>query len=297
MKRLLPVALLLVAIALFAWWWFGTVGAPNPPAVPTAGGSEGHTRSEPPAPGARPATAVQQPDAPPPSNDDQDQDDADHESTELLHEALDEEDFDVVCRIEPALREAEAYLAVGEPDSLDGRRVRVLMGHALVPLLEGPGEGWLSVAGYAPTPVSWGEATPEDPASCEPDPVVLEPGSAAITGVVRHQEGGRPARKAWVEGCGGMSMTDEEGAYFMTVVPGPCRVLALRSDGMLHTRGPAVDVVAREGTDLVVDLEIPASARRAWARRCGRSTRAWSWIGCWRAAPRTTWASRPATSS
>ena len=169
---------------------------------------------------------------------------------------------DVICALDPAIDEGRAYLAVGEPGSFKGRLLQVVLGDAYLPLLdERGGEGWLSVEGYGPTPVRWTAPTEDGPGRCLGEPVTLREGGTVITGTVRHADGGAPARNAWVEGCGGLGMTDEDGAYYMEVVAGPCAVMALRQDGQLRTIGPAAEVVAKAGVDTVVDLEIPGFPR------------------------------------
>lgn len=175
----------------------------------------------------------------------------------------DDPDIHVVCAIDPALDEARAYLAVGETTGFNGRMVQVLLGDAYLPFLvdEATAEGWLSVEGYAPTPVRWSRPTDGGPGRCLGEPVVLREGGTVLTGVVRHAEGGDGAAGAWVEGCGGLGMTDADGHYYMEVAAGRCTVLAMRQDGMLRTKGPAVEVSPREGEDTVVDLVIPGFKR------------------------------------
>lgn len=179
----------------------------------------------------------------------------------------DNPDVHVICAIDPALDEARAYLAVGEPGSFNGRMVQVILGEAYLPFLAGeaaPADapaGWLSVEGYAPTPVRWSVPTDRGPGRCLGEPVVLREGGTVLTGVVRHAEGGDPAAGAWVEGCGGLGMTDADGHYYMEVVAAPCTVLAMRQDGMLRTRGPAEEVSPVAGEDTVVDLAIPGFKR------------------------------------
>jgi membrane-associated protease RseP (regulator of RpoE activity) len=78
---------------------------------------------------------------------------------------------------------------------------------------------------------------------------------------VRHEEDGRPAPGAFVEGCGGLGRTDADGHFYLEVLPQPCRVLAMRQDGRLRTRGPMVEVHPKEGVDTVVDLVLPGVKR------------------------------------
>ncbi len=170
-------------------------------------------------------------------------------------------DVHAICELDPPLQEASAYLAVGEHSGFNGRRVPVVLGRAYLPHLEGAGEGVLAVEGYAPTPVRWTAATADAPGSCAPAPIRLEAGATAVTGTVTHEGSGEPARRAWVEGCGALADTDADGGFYMQVVPGPCRLLAMRQDGSLRTVSPMVEVVPVEGEDVVVDLQIPGWPR------------------------------------
>ncbi len=171
-------------------------------------------------------------------------------------------DYHAVCDLEPPLAQATAYLAVGDPAEFNGRRVAVVLGRAFLPILEaGTGTGLLTVEGYAPAQISWEAVHGGTPGGCTPDPVSLEPGGTVILGRVSHEGSGEPASSAWVEGCGGLANADEDGVYYMEVVPGPCRVLAMRQDGQLRTIGEPVEVTPQEGQDLVLDLEIPGYRR------------------------------------
>jgi len=171
-------------------------------------------------------------------------------------------DYHAVCTLEPPLAQAQAYLAVGDPSVFNGRRVAVVLGRAFLPILEeGPGAGLLTVEGFAPVSIQWDAVHGGTPGACTPDPVELLPGGTVILGRVSHQGGDEPASSAWVEGCGGLANADEDGVYYMEVVPGPCTVLAMRQDGQLRTMGAPVDVVATAGQDLVLDLELPGYRR------------------------------------
>ncbi len=173
-----------------------------------------------------------------------------------------DQDYHAVCNLQPALAEAQAYLAVGDPSQFNGRRVPVVLGRAFLPILEeGPGAGLLTVEGFAPLEIRWLAAHGGQPGGCQPDPLLLQPGGTVITGRVTHEDSGDPASRAWVEGCGGLANADEDGAYYMEVVPGPCTVMAMRQDGQLRTLSQPVEIVAEEGRDLVLDLELPGFRR------------------------------------
>ncbi|MCB9791261.1 MAG: PDZ domain-containing protein [Alphaproteobacteria bacterium] len=257
-RRVAWFAVPLVAIALW-WLWPGEDAALAPPAAPSSEAPAARELARAEAPDARPTAP---PDPEDPSAEASTKTDKSQEQLVELQAALTADPrTHAVCELDPALPLAEAYLAVGEPGSFNGRVVQVVLGQAFLPLLEGPGEGWLTVEGYGPTPVSWTASTEAGPGRCSPEPITLQPGGTVITGTVTHEHGGAPARGAWVEGCGGFARTDADGAYYMEVVPGPCQVMAMRQDGMLRTVGEAAQLQAKQGEDQVVDLVIPGFAR------------------------------------
>ena len=166
------------------------------------------------------------------------------------------------CRLEPALAAGAGHLVVGDPDEIpyDGRLVSVADGVARLPFVEDADEGWLAIEGYAPVAVRWSGGADGVPARCSPNPVVLEPGTAWITGHVTHAAG-EPEGRVFVEGCGNQARTDEEGHYAMTVRPGTCVLGAFRRDGLLVAQAQAAEVHPRSGDELVVDFELPALPR------------------------------------
>lgn len=171
-------------------------------------------------------------------------------------------DFHAICNLEPPLAQTLAYLALGDPGEFNGRRVPVVLGRAFLAHLEqGSGTGLLTVEGFAPVSIAWEAAHGGTPGGCTPDPVQLLPGGTVILGRVTHEGSGEPASRAWVEGCGGLANADDDGVYYMEVVPGPCTLLVMRQDGQLRTIGEPVDVVAVEGQDLVLDLKLPGYRR------------------------------------
>lgn len=166
-----------------------------------------------------------------------------------------------VCELSPPLEEERGVLVLGEAGSGDGLPVPILLGQAMLSGIPRPGEGWLRVDGYAAARVSWTARGEDGPGRCSPEPVILERDVAVITGLVSHEDGGGPARDVHVQGCGGSTTTDGDGAYYMEVVPGPCQVLVWRSDGQLTSIGEIAEVSPELGRDLVVDLVIPGFPR------------------------------------
>lgn len=262
MKRVVAVLVLIAVLCALALLLLG----PETPAPEVT--SEPAAEAVEPARVVAPAPVVEQPEAQPlPSSAERLAEAlagvAPSEELLALQEQLEADpDYHAVCALEPPLAQATAYLAVGDPAEFNGRRVAVVLGRAFLPILEeGPGSGLLTVEGYAPKHVSWEAVHGGTPGGCTPDPVVLEPGGTVILGRVSHEGSGEPASSAWVEGCGGLANADEDGVYYMEVVPGPCRVLAMRQDGQLRTIGVPVEVTPEAGKDLVLDLEIPGYRR------------------------------------
>jgi hypothetical protein len=173
-----------------------------------------------------------------------------------------EQDPDIyaICALELPVEDTTAHLVVGAMDDIpyDGRLLPVVHGRAFLPLLEGPGEGWLALDGYAPVPIRWSSPDPATGAkgTCEPNPVPVPTGTASVSGVVRNAAG-EPEGKVFVEGCGNRAITDEEGAYAMVALPRPCAVQAFRRDGRLVASSDRVEVALEAGADRVVDLALP----------------------------------------
>ena len=130
-------------------------------------------------------------------------------------------------------------------------------GVAHLPILEGhPASGLLIVEGYAPVSVAWGPLEADgEPGRCLGEPVELKPGGAVVTGTVTYARTGEPDPEAWVEGCGNMGRTDDEGVYYLEVVPEPCVLLAMRQGGALRSVSPPTPITPQVG---------PASLSTGW---------------------------------
>jgi len=138
------------------------------------------------------------------------------------------------------------------------------------------GQGYLHVPGRQPVwvefrnhfrwPEGSGEALqrlheqgmriPEGEAACSPEPIQLVEGEANVRGHVRNAEG-QPEGRIWVAGCGGHTLTEEDGSYELSVLPDPCAVRAYRMDGLFTARGSEEPVAPVPGEDRVVDLAVP----------------------------------------
>ena len=261
MKRVIAALVLIIAICAMILLWLDPAVPPDPTPKPVVD-------LGPPGPAKLPAPAALQPEPTPvPSSAERAalalESQQPSEELLALQEQLEADpDYHAVCALEPPLAQAQAYLAVGDPSVFNGRRVAVVLGRAFLPILEeGPGAGLLTVEGFAPVSIQWDAVHGGTPGACTPDPVELQPGGTVILGRVSHEGGDEPASSAWVEGCGGLANADEDGVYYMEVVPGPCTVLAMRQDGQLRTMGAPVDVLATEGQDLVLDLELTGYRR------------------------------------
>jgi hypothetical protein len=138
------------------------------------------------------------------------------------------------------------------------------------------GQGYLHLPGRQPVWVEfrdhyrWPEGTEESieklraqgmpisdaEPSCNPDPIELVEGEAIVRGMVRNAAG-EPEGRIWVAGCGGHTLTEEDGSYELSVLPDPCAVRAFRIDGLFTARGTEEPVEPVAGEEQVVDLAVP----------------------------------------
>ncbi len=108
------------------------------------------------------------------------------------------------------------------------------------------GEGTLHVEGFAPAALRW------DAEGCDPEPLVLEPARAAVTGVVANADA-----EVTVEVCGRPAMLGDGGSFYADAVPGePCTVRVRRHYGTFQWE-VAETVTPRLGQDPVVEAEAP----------------------------------------
>ena len=176
----------------------------------------------------------------------------------------------VVCELGIDIRHADAYLAVGDPEQFNGRRVTVVRGKAYLPLVYGRvedpedadagGQGMFSVDGYGPVSVAWSDRPTEGLGRCTA-PITPEPGQASLTGTLTLRGSGAPAAGGWVEGCGNLAVADQNGVVHMDILPKPCTIIAMRQDGLLRTMSEPVPIVPQPGEDVVVDIQIPEGPR------------------------------------
>lgn len=103
--------------------------------------------------------------------------------------------------------------------------------------------GWVEVPGY-PT-LQWRA----DQTVC---PALSLAATSAVMGTVRPPDG-----DVSVSACGSTLPADDDGAFYVPAVPGPCRVRATRSDGAVLVQGELTQVTVVEGQDVVVDLWVP----------------------------------------
>jgi hypothetical protein len=103
--------------------------------------------------------------------------------------------------------------------------------------------GWVEVPGY-PT-LQWRA----DQSAC---PALSLASTSAVMGTVSPPDG-----DVSVSACGSTLPADDDGAFYVPAVPGPCRVYATRSDGAVLVQGERTQVTVVEGQDVVVDLWVP----------------------------------------
>jgi hypothetical protein len=162
--------------------------------------------------------------------------------------------IDAICRVEPAISGTLHLSMRGHEPPYNGRMLPLVEGEAFLAYVGASGAGVLSLDGYQPVSVSWGQG------ACLPDPIVLVEGRAWVVGMVRNAQG-RPEGNVFVEGCGARSLTAEDGSYAMTVAPGSCSVSAFRHDGLLMATAGPVPVEAVADREAVVDLALPETPR------------------------------------
>jgi hypothetical protein len=207
-----------------------------------------------PAPPAPPRRAERAPDRPPP---------LDIDRFEALAAAADEpapEPPDdvaggVVCRVAQRTTEQRGVANLAGPYGIYGHTIAWAAGRELHLGVHHPvGEVYVHLTGYQPVQI---DVVPgPDGPRCDPDPIRLVPGEAFVSGVVRNAFGAGQGR-VWVEGCGAHAVTDADGAYELSVLPGACEVRAFRQDGVFTARGEAVIVQAEPRMDLDLDLVVP----------------------------------------
>ncbi len=103
--------------------------------------------------------------------------------------------------------------------------------------------GWVEIPGHPD--VDW------EPGDDGCMPVTLESVSGVV-GTVSPAEG-----DVRVRACGTSEDVDEDGSFYVPAQPGPCRVEASRSDGVVIVDGESIEVEVPEGGDVVVDLWVP----------------------------------------
>lgn len=161
----------------------------------------------------------------------------------------------VVCTLDPPGLEALGAVSVGdEPeDRLD---TVIRSGEVFFRVFEQEGSGVLMVPGYVPVSIAWSDAHHGRFGRCEPETVVLHPGRAIVRGIVTHAHvGGDPLVS--VHGCGNWTLLGEDDTFEMEVVPEPCRVHAVRSDGMLPSVSEPVAVEPILDGFVDVELHLP----------------------------------------
>lgn len=150
----------------------------------------------------------------------------------------------VSCDAEASARLSDdAILWVQRPGSLtrfDGRWDGEVLRFPGAPA---SGRGELEVPGYVRTDVQW------ENHRCLPVAPIL---AAPVVGSVHPPDG-----DVVVVGCGAQVEVGPGGSFYLEAAPVPCTLQALRADGALTARGPAVEIHPQVGRDTVVDLSLP----------------------------------------
>ncbi len=161
----------------------------------------------------------------------------------------------VVCRLAARTLEQRGVANLAGPYGIWGHGAAWAAGQELRLSVDQPVEEvYLHFAGYQPTQIEIVHGP--DGLRCAPDPVHLVPGESLVSGVVRNAFGAGQGR-VWVEGCGAHAVTEPDGSYELSVLPGACEVRAFRQDGVFVARGLPVLVQASARMDLELDLVVP----------------------------------------
>lgn len=160
-----------------------------------------------------------------------------------------------VCQLTAATREQSGVVNLAGPYGIYGHRAAWVSGRELhLGVRRASGEAYVHFTGYAPIQLDIIQG-PDGPI-CSPNPVAMVPGEAIVSGTVRNAYGAGQGR-VWVEGCGAHAVTEADGSYELSVLPGACEVRAFRQDGVFTARGQPMLVQAGRNDDLELDLVVP----------------------------------------
>ncbi len=153
------------------------------------------------------------------------------------------------CPLPPEVAE-RAGTGTARLDRVDGSLFEVATivdGAAVVPDHGGVRTGTLYLDGFSPADLHI------DGGVCRVSPPIAR---AELSGTVGPLRPGDAARVA-VQGCGGHTPVEEDGAFFLYIEPGPCTVFAVRTDGDHPVRSDPVSLDLAPGEDVVVTLRLP----------------------------------------
>jgi hypothetical protein len=192
-----------------------------------------------------------------------------------------DKEVQLVCDLEPPIKDGYGALEIGGHSDMIGRSVQVFDGRVYIPYVYAkprpdgkpvtpfPREGWLAINGYGPVKIAWEEQPPAPqeggnvqrascvvPGTSERAKVPIAPGVAAVTGTVSSSASMGRVKGAWVEGCGNRVLIEDDGSFYMEIVPEPCTLRAMRQPGKVRAKSPPVEIIPTPGKDLVVDLVI-----------------------------------------
>jgi hypothetical protein len=161
----------------------------------------------------------------------------------------------VVCALTARTSEQRGVVNLAGPYGIWGHRAAWAAGRELHLAVHQPvGEVYVHLAGVQPIQLEVRGGP--DGLRCNPSPVTLKFGEAIVSGTVRNAFGSGQGR-VWVEGCGAHAVTEPDGSYELSVLPGACEIRAFRQDGVFTARGQPVLVQAASRDDLDLDLVVP----------------------------------------
>jgi hypothetical protein len=161
-----------------------------------------------------------------------------------------------VCRLSSGTSEARGVANLPQAFGIYEQRSAWASGRELHLAIRGPQEEvYVHLVGYVPMQLDV-VRDGDGRLRCNPDPVRLVRGEAFISGMVRNAFGASSGR-VWVEGCGAHAVTDADGLYELSVLPGACELRAFRQDGRFVARGEPRMVQAKLNADVEIDLVVP----------------------------------------
>lgn len=158
---------------------------------------------------------------------------------------------EILCAVQVSSPRVRGVFTQDLGEHLLSASVQALDGEVVLHAREAEGSGWLQLQDHERVEISWSQGR------CEATSIAPPALTAAITGTVRHAAD-EPQGDVWVSGCGQHYLEpDVDGGFYFLARAGPCTLQAHRKGGMLRAWGEPVEVLAVEGEDVVVSLDLP----------------------------------------